>query len=136
MTVTIITGTPGAGKTSVSHFLSDKNQDGVHMETDVFFHFLSHRIDPSLPASKDQNVAVINAYTKAAMEYAAGGYSVFVDGVIGPWLLSLISPLLKSFEYVILHVPLDVALTRARERASQASAKPAVIRKCMSSFLE
>ena len=68
------------------------------METDVFFHFLAHRIDPSQPESKDRNVTVINAYTKAAVEYAAGGYSVFMDGVIAPWLLPLISPVLKNFE--------------------------------------
>jgi broad-specificity NMP kinase len=42
MPVVIITGTPGAGKTSISHFLSDKDPDGVHIETDVLFHFLAH----------------------------------------------------------------------------------------------
>ena len=134
MPITIITGTPGAGKTSVSHLLSNENPNGVHMETDMFFHFLSHRIDPSLPESEDQNIAVINAYTKSALEYVAGGYSVFMDGVIGPWQLPLISPILNTFEYVILHVPLDVALTRAGGRTSQASAQPMVIRRMHEQF--
>ncbi|MBU4316204.1 MAG: AAA family ATPase [Proteobacteria bacterium] len=134
MSVTIITGTPGAGKTSISHLLSNEQPNGVHMETDVFFHFLSHRIDPSLPESNDQNITVINAYTKSAVEYAAGGYSVFMDGVIGPWQLPLISPVLKTFEYVILNVSLDIALARARERTSQASAQPVVIRRMHDQF--
>jgi hypothetical protein len=104
------------------------------METDVFFHFLAHRIDPSLPESKDQNLSVIHAYTKSAVEYADRGYSVFMDGVIGPWQFPLIFPILKTFEYVILHVPIDVALTRARGRTSQSSAQPEVIRKMHEQF--
>lgn len=127
MSITIISGTPGAGKTSLAHFLSLSEPNSVHIESDVFFRFLAHRLDPSLPDAHHQNSTVVRAYVAAAIEYSAGGYSVYLDGVIGPWMLPLITSMVPSIEYVLLHVPLDVALGRAQGRTTQASAKPEVV---------
>jgi adenylate kinase family enzyme len=42
MSITIISGTPGAGKTSLARALAAGDPKGVHIETDEFFRFLSH----------------------------------------------------------------------------------------------
>jgi thymidylate kinase len=125
--LTLISGTPGAGKTSLARFLASSDPNGVHIESDIFFRFLAHRVDPSLPAAHGQNVIVVRAYVAAAVEYSAHGYSVYLDGVIGPWMLPLIVSMAPTIEYVLLHVPRDVALARTQERTSQASAKPEVV---------
>lgn len=127
MPITIISGTPGAGKTSLARFLSQSGPKGVHIESDVFFRFLAHRVDPSLPDAQDQNLTVVNAYVAAAIQYSAGGYSVYLDGVIGPWMLPLVASAAPSIEYVLLHAPLDVVVARTQGRPSQPSAKPDVV---------
>lgn len=136
MPITIISGTPGAGKTSLAHLLSLSEPNGVHIESDVFFRFLAHRVDPSLPDAHDQNSTVVRAYVAAAIEYSTGGYVVYLDGVIGPWMLPLIASMAPSIEYVLLHAPLDVALARTQGRTSQASAKPEVVGRMHEHFSE
>ena len=127
MPITIISGTPGSGKTSLARLLSASASRGVHIESDMFFRFLSHRVDPSLPEADSQNSTVVRAYVAAAVEYSAAGYDVYLDGVIGPWLLPLITPMASGIEYVLLHAPLDVVLARCQARTSQPSATPDVV---------
>lgn len=127
MAITIISGTPGSGKTSLASLLSTSESKGVHLESDTFFRFLTHRIDPSLPDADSQNSTVVRAYIAAAREYSAGGYDVYLDGVIGPWLLPLIASMASDICYVLLHAPLDVVLARAKARTSQASVTPDVV---------
>jgi chloramphenicol 3-O-phosphotransferase len=47
MSITIISGTPGAGKTSLARALAASDARGVHIETDEFFRFLAHPIGPT-----------------------------------------------------------------------------------------
>lgn len=127
MAITIISGTPGSGKTSLARLLSAGESRGVHIESDMFFRFLAHRVDPSLPGADNQNSAVVRAYVAAALEYSAGEYEVYLDGVIGPWLLPLITSMASGIQYVLLHSPLEVVLARTQARTSQSSATPDVV---------
>ena len=127
MTITIISGIPGSGKTSLARHLAASVPNGVHIESDVFFRFLSHRVDPSLPSADGQNSVVVRVYLAAAIEYSAGGYDVYLDGVIGPWQLPLITSLCPDMRYVLLHATLEVALARVRARTSQPSATEDVV---------
>jgi len=127
MSITIISGTPGSGKTSLAKLLSADTSRGVHIESDVFFRFLAHQVDPSLPDANNQNSTVVRAYVAAALEYSAGGYAVYLDGVVGPWLLPLITSMVSDIEYVLLHAPLDVVLARTQARVSQPSATRDVV---------
>ena len=134
MSITIIGGTPGAGKTSLARQLAARDGRGVHIEADVFFRFLVERRDPSRPDAASQNAIVVRAYSRAAAEYSAGGYSIYLDGVIGPWLIPEIVQITGACDYVLLHVSLESALRRVAGRVAQASAKPEVVRRMHEQF--
>jgi len=110
--VTIIGGCPGTGKTTLAARLAGRSPMGVHVVTDQFYHFLTHRLDPSTPESKAQNEAVVSAFLSAARAFAEHGYEVYVDGVIGPWWIDTITGVMPACDYLILHADLDTVLDR------------------------
>ncbi len=128
--ITVVSGTPGSGKTTLAATLAAAHSNGVHLETDVFFDFLSHSIDPSTPASRRQNEVIVSSYCAAAGAFAEGDYRVFVDGVIGPWWLDDLRGYLPSFDYVLLHADLATTLERveARRVSRQASASARIVK--------
>lgn len=136
MTVTIVSGSPGTGKTSVCRILAAKHTLGVHVESDCFFDFLPNKLDPSKPESKSQNETVVRAYVAASEIYSSGGYSVYLDGVIGPWLFPLITPILHRFDYVVLHASESVVHARVEQRTIQSSARPSVVMRMHKQFSE
>lgn len=115
----VIGGCPGSGKTSASKTLAGALQNSVLIETDHFFDYLTDPIDPSIPASKAQNVAVITAYAQAAKVYRDSGYHVIIEGVIGPWVFPILQPVLGRFVYILLRTSLACALERVALRDAQ-----------------
>lgn len=84
----IVTGPPGAGKTTVARLLADAFPRSVHLHTDDFWGFIRRgAIAPYLPEAHAQNTTVMHVLARAAVAYAEGGYDVVVDGVIGPWFV-------------------------------------------------
>jgi predicted kinase len=134
--ITIVSGCPGSGKSAVSKLLAANREMGVRIETDVFYHFLAHRLDPSTPESKPQNTTVVRSFLKSALSFYEDGYDVFLDGVIGPWWLETVQEILPSFQYAILHADLETVLQRTKERAktNQSSANPELARVMHSQF--
>lgn len=49
--IVIVTGPPGAGKTTVSAHLARSSVQGLHLPADVFFTFPAHPIAPYRPAA-------------------------------------------------------------------------------------
>jgi len=119
--ITIVTGSPGAGKTTLSQHVSKANPRGLHLVADVFYTFPAHAISPILPEAHEQNAAVIAAVTRAAAAFASRGYEVFLDGVVGPWFLPVVAAELACtdipVEYVVLRVSLERAIHRATTRS-------------------
>lgn len=128
--ITIISGTPGTGKTTISRRLANLWQasgaKAAHLDSDAFFSFPVTVIPPETPQAQAQNEVVSRAVATAALEFALGGYDVVLDGVVGPWMLphylkcfqDLVSPDTPgSVAYVILRAPLEETLTRAATRA-------------------
>lgn len=118
--LSIITGTPGAGKTSLAKRLAAIAERGAHIPGDLFFGFIPRLIEPTDPESHEQNTSVVLAMTRAATALVAGGYDVYLDAVVGPWFLPVVAAELRALDvpivYVILRLPIEEALRRAKER--------------------
>ena len=134
--LSIITGTPGAGKSLLAKRLAAEAERGVHIPGDLFFTFISRLIEPTDPESHDQNTAIVLAMTAAAATLVARGYNVYLDAVIGPWFLPVVAKQLLGLQvpivYVILRVPMEEALRRAKRR--DASFDDKIVRKLHPQF--
>src|SRR4051812_977525 len=87
--VLIVTGPPGAGKTTAAEIVAARSERSVHLEADAFFRFISSGyIEPWTPESREQNQTVMRIVAEAAIGYAADGYFTIVDGILIPgWFL-------------------------------------------------
>lgn len=114
----------------MAQLLGARTEQAVVIETDKFYQFLAHPIDPSTPEADPQNHAVLRAFLATAQSFSNDGYDVIVEGVIGPWWLDLIKTCLPDgFNYVLLHAALDVLSRRvsARNRASAIHTRAAAV---------
>ncbi len=115
----VVTGPPGAGKSSVAGVLADAAHRSALIEGDAFFGFLaSGAIEPWLPGSNDQNTVVTRAAASAAGAFAMGGYMTVYDGVVGPWFLPSFGAAtgLDRLDYAILLPSVEVCVQRVATR--------------------
>jgi chloramphenicol 3-O-phosphotransferase len=122
--VVILTGPPGAGKSTTARALGTSFSRSVHLHTDDFWHYIiSGAVPPYLPGSDEQNQTVMQVIQKAAFTYAAGGFVVVIDGVIGPWMLHHFRDTGQTLDvprlhYVVLRPSRDETLLRAQARTA------------------
>lgn len=96
----------------------------VHLHTDDFWHYIvAGAIPPYLPESDEQNQTVVRVIVNAAYTYAAGGYTVVVDGIVGPWMLDHYRKGLQQHpgllvHYLVLRPDRNETLSRAQARTS------------------
>jgi predicted kinase len=120
----VLTGPPGSGKSTVSRLVAERFDPAACVESDWFWTTLVRgHVLPWLPEADAQNRTVLRAFAAAAGELAGGGYTVVVDGIIGPWYLDLVTDLLArtgaEVHYVVLRPPLDVAVARVTARVGE-----------------
>jgi chloramphenicol 3-O-phosphotransferase len=137
--VFVITGPPGAGKTTVAALLAQEFEPSVHLHSDDFWHFIKRGwIAPYLADSHRQNEVVIGVLAQAAFGYAAGGYHVICDGIIGPWFLDVFRDAGRtsglSLHYVVLRPDEATTVTRAVARGDRALTDPEPIRSLYKQF--
>ena len=121
MSLVVITGPPGAGKTTVAEAVVQTFDPSVLVSGDEFFGFLrAGAIEPWLGAADEQNGVVSRAAASAAGAFASGGYTTIYDGVIGPWSLERFAQGtgLPSLDYVILLPSEDCCVERVATRSN------------------
>ncbi len=115
----LITGPPGAGKSTVARELADRVEPSVLVHGDAFYGFLARgAIPPWLPESQAQNEATTRASARAAAEFLASGYHTVFDGMVGPWFLPtfVAGAGLTEVDYVVLLPDADTCVERVLHR--------------------
>jgi cytidylate kinase len=114
----VVTGPPGAGKSSVSEELVKRRKPSALVPGDGFFAMIKQGyILPWLPRARRQNTVIIEAAAAAAGRLCDICFVVY-DGVVGPWYLPAFARSARSADlhYVVLLPPLEICLERVRTR--------------------
>lgn len=121
--IVLVSGAPGTGKTSISKILAENApcDRAVHIHTDDYYQAIRKGYTaPWLKDAGDQNQTVVEAVAASAKRFAADGYEVYVDGVIGPWFLGPWMGLAgrgADVRYIVLRPAEQAAVNRAAQRA-------------------
>jgi hypothetical protein len=105
----------------VASLVASEFNMSAHLPMDDFFHFIrAGHIAPFLAEAAAQNDVVIDVLAKAASRYALGGYTVVLDGIVGPWYINVfLDAALASgvgLHSVVLRPTAEVAMARATAR--------------------
>jgi adenylate kinase family enzyme len=115
----VVTGPPGAGKSTVAAIVSAGFPRSALVAGDDFFGFLDQgAIAPWLAEAHQQNEVVTDAAAAAAGRLARGDYTVVYDGMIGPWLLARFAAAAATpdVHYAILFPDEGTCVDRVRSR--------------------
>jgi cytidylate kinase len=128
----VVTGPPGAGKSTVASLLAERAERSVLVEGDAFFGFLARgAVAPWLAESAEQNTTVTRAAAAATGRFATDGYTTVYDGILGPWFLPTFAAAtgLASLEYVLLLPPVEQCVRRVDTRRDHGFDDEAATRK-------
>jgi predicted kinase len=135
----VVTGPPGAGKSTVARFLSGMFDPSALVCGDDFFAMIDQGyLAPWTGAAHRQNEIVLGAVAAAAGCLASGGYTVVFDGVIGPWFREAFAAAtgLARIHYVLLLPPEGVCVERVRLRAGHGFSDPQATRHMRREFVD
>jgi cytidylate kinase len=133
----VITGPPGAGKTTVARSVAQTFDKSALVEGDTFFGFLSSgAIAPWLPEAHDQNDSVIRVAASAAGQFASAGYVTIFDGIVGPWFLQTfaVATGLDALHYAVLMPSIETCVKRVATRVDHGFTDEAATRHMFGEF--
>jgi predicted kinase len=136
----IVTGPPGAGKSTISRglALAWPAEAALHVHSDdLWTYFVKGRIPPWEPRSAAQNAVVTEAMAAQAAALASA-YPVIFDGVVGPWFLQ---PFREAagragarLDYLVLRPSREATVSRGVSRAGHPMRDPEVIGRMWDQF--
>jgi len=135
----IVTGPPGAGKSTVARLLASRFEPSVLVDGDAFFAFLAMgAVEPWLPESAEQNDVVIQAAAVAAGRFTHGGYTTVYDGVLGPWFLPTFATAtgLDQLDYAVLLPSADRCVQQVAGRTDHGFTDESATRKMHEEFAQ
>jgi cytidylate kinase len=117
----IVSGPPGAGKSTVAAAIAERREPSVLVEGDAFFRFLRRgRVDPWRAEAHGQNVTVGEAAAAATARFAGGRYWTVYDGVVGPWALpAFVAAGARPVHYVVLLPDVETCVERVLRRGRE-----------------
>jgi predicted kinase len=121
--VLLLTGPPGAGKTTSAPLVAEHFAPSVAIEADALWaHVVRGFIEPWEKGSHEQNRALVRASLAAAARLAGAGYATVLSGHIGPWFIDVVNDELSDLTvpavYMVLRPSLEECLARCVERQS------------------
>jgi predicted kinase len=140
--VLILSGPPGAGKTTVARLIAGGPAPSVHLEADTFFHFIrTGYVEPWKSESREQNETVMRIVAAAAAGYASAGYLTIVEGIFIPgWFLEPVRDVLRDggheVAYAVLRAPLSVCTARVQAREGDPPIDAGAVGQVWQSFAE
>ncbi len=121
LSVLLLTGSPGCGKTTVAPLVADRHEPSVCLDLDWFFAKVRRGfVEPWLPAAHEQNRVVLRAGAEAVAAFASGGYFTVGEGILYPPMLDLFvaacAPHGIELHYAVLRAPVDLVQQRVQDR--------------------
>jgi hypothetical protein len=140
--VLLLTGPPGAGKTTVADLVASRFTRSAHVEADRFFGFVvGGYLDPWDPESHGQNGLVMDIACDAAARYAEAGYLTVLEGIFIPgWFYEPVRDRLRGrglhVAAALLRPSRATTLERARRRMPPKLLPDEVLERLWNAFAE
>jgi adenylate kinase family enzyme len=141
-TILILTGPPGAGKTTIARAIVSRFAMAVHLEADAFFRFISTGyVEPWRREADAQNRVVTTIAAQAAAAYAQAGYFTVLDGIVisNYFLRTVVEHIEEAgvpVAYALLQASLDTCIDRAIGRGRHPLADRGVIESLWGQFVQ
>jgi cytidylate kinase len=134
----VVTGPPGAGKSSVAGQLATARTPSALVPGDTFFAMIKKGyVLPWLPEARRQNAVIIEAAAAAASRLSEMSFVVF-EGIVGPWFLPTFASAAQPADvhYVVLLPPLRTCIERVRSRGDHGFSDLAVTNDMYRQFVD